>query len=98
MKIEKFTTNYKMITQHVDTCNTIVRFKNIKETVTLDYECENEKKLQKIKINVELSFDKSWSDGVLKFDVVVIDSIPELDEINLNTAKKCIHDFYSKQI
>jgi hypothetical protein len=47
MKIEKFTTNYKMITQHVDTCNTIVRFINIKETVSLDYKCENEKKIPK---------------------------------------------------
>lgn len=98
MKIKKYTTNYEMITRHVDTCNTIVRFKNIKETVTLDYKCENEKKLQKIKINVELSFEQSWSDGVLKLDVVVIDSIPELDEINLNTAKECIYDFYYRKI
>lgn len=98
MEIEKFTTNYKMITQHVDTCNTIVRFKNINEKVSLDYKCENEKKLKKIKMNVAISFDKSWSDGLLKLDVVVINSIPKLDEINLNTAKKCIHDFYSKQI
>ncbi len=58
MKIEKFTTNYKMITQHVDTCNTIVRFININEKVSLDYECENEKKLKKIKMNVAISFDK----------------------------------------
>lgn len=37
MKIKKFTTNYKMITKHVDTCNTIVRFKNINENVSLNY-------------------------------------------------------------